>query len=321
MKTKNTLKNLIKMSTILLVFFSSSLGFSQNIVINTNTIWNASYMNSTPPSGGTWDAGSSTFTLDPSVNLEVNGGGIIFTIEGISVAFQNGTSLTLNAPDRLIVTTSAELLPADEWWIGIEATGNPSISQFDLGVANSIPEYYEWKASTPAYDPFQATVELLVNSKVIGAEIGINSIDGAIVMVEDAEFIDCMTAIKIANYVHPAHPNGTELNRRNASYVRNCNINVYNVQNYSSVQSDYTNYKQIILENVYGIHFAGVGLFNNDVVARDCSMLERGIGFYTRQATFTLHDGGLPIYDPITNCVSYPYPFGHLHSRFVFVLV
>lgn len=311
MKNILTLKNLIKMSTILLVFLSSTLGFSQNIVINTNTIWNAAYFNLNPPSFGTWDPVNNILTLNASVpRILVQNQFTKLRIENITIRLNQFTHIQANIGTSIEIESSI-LEPSGSAWNGIVGLGNPLTSQFKVGNPAFIPEVYEAYNALTEYQQDQTQVSLN-NSTIRKALYGIEARDGAILTAKNSVFIDCHYAVKIENYIHN-NMSGKQLSRRNASYLENTNF-ITNLPNPfpGGTPSNFEHHVQLRLINVHGVNVMGCHFHNVNGVDRNCLNNERGIAIQAEEASFVVRRSGLPSIDPLTQCVSYNDRQGHI---------
>lgn len=287
-----------KILTLLIGVIAWHSQVAAQIVVSTSATWNATNFNSSPPLFGTWNNLTNTLTLTQSVVIDrgLNPGRVTLTISGIIVQFAAATSITVQTNEELIVTGGASLQESSTWWQGINALGDNTEDQFVSG----IPEKFEPFNNTTTYNTDQTNVEI-ASSSIRKAELGVRSVNGAILQLSASTFTDCEVAVRIEDYTH-ADIGATEMFDRNACFVDECIFESNAVQNFSHSNSDFTNYAMIDLIEVFGVHIQGCSFENTDFTARFCG--ERGVGVRAEDATFTIHQSGDATLG-LDNCVTY----------------
>jgi hypothetical protein len=189
MKTSNkqqatSNKHLTKHSSIacVMLFLIPFITFNKSkaqVTVTTSTTWTAL------PSG--YEDG---ITINSNVSL---------TIGLLTLNMNTGKSIILNTGSKLIfngTVIQASGLGSNTW-LGIQATGtgNEQFSTFpDPKTKNST---IAWSG---VLDGSQTKVELTNNAQIKNAEIGIESIDGAIIRSRSSTFLNCEIGIQIDAY-------------------------------------------------------------------------------------------------------------------------
>ena len=305
---KNLLQSINALKRKWLVFACAlmvcSSGFG--LTINTNTTWSSSQLPGTTTvySYGTWDPGTNTMTMSEAIIVDrASTTRVTFTIDGIRVEFNHIThGITVQEGEILIIQNGGTLYSTTAFWVGIIADGVSTEPQFDLSIANSIPDFRDPFNGNTAYDPDQTRV-MIDNSTVQKARWGVKSDEGAIVICTNSTFDDCEVSVSIQNYIQTVND---DLRFRNASYISDCDFNMLSIIAFpfgSGFSSTYQSRIAIELVGVQGIHIQGVTVQNTDQSYDDPEL--RGYGVYSTNSNFTIHTSGTRGSNDANGCYTY----------------
>lgn len=224
---------------------------------------------------------------------------------GATLKFNAGAKIEVQAGGTLKITSSVleqNSLNPDDTWDGIVVEGNSGSEQYltaplipTLGTSTNI----EWEGVL--ISSVQGVLWLSA-STIINAKIGVESIDGGILRIQDnnssfnAVFLNCEVGVKINPYVSANCPNV------NASYIMHSDF-LWDYDNSNFTPSSLTG---IDLNGVRGVNIGGCN-FINSISSTFCAD-GRGTGIRSFNSDFSLaHSGNAFTYDE----------FGCLDNTFV----
>lgn len=266
---------------VALTFCFLTLGSSfGQITVSTNSTWDPG---NPPPSG--YENG---ITLNPA---------IVLTINNITLEMNPGSIILVNQNSSRLILNNATITSDDptnnNLWDGIRVIGNNLLDQYltfpDPTILNNTTA---WEGVLNSTMP---RVEILNNTIITHAQIGVFSEAGGIVRAKDSKFLDNAIGIKISMYEHPDKIVGTQL--INGEFINACQI-FNSIFEWTKDNPNINNYfkKGIYLEDVNGIA-VGVCYFannhkdiNNDFVPY-CYHL-RGTGMYAANASLLATTSG-----------------------------
>jgi hypothetical protein len=184
-------------------------------------------------------------------------------------------------------------------WPGIVVKGDPTKNARDNAHGQVIIDGYDI-----------ATDFVLIQN----AKTAITSIDGGIIKCVKAVFRNCSTAVDIKPYLSPSNNDENESSFGLTTFEVTDQITRYftNDNMYMHYLHDFHEVVHVKLDGVRGIDFAGCIFRNTD--PRNTSAYggtgghtnARGTGIKSLNSTYALHKDGIPVYDDIKKCISYP---------------
>ncbi len=137
------------------------------------------------------------------------------------------------------------------------------------------------------------------------AHKAILSDEGGIIECKDADFLDCITAVEIKNYLSPHDPNVNLSKFERTNFIIGDQITKYftNDNMYMHYKHDFHEFKQVVLENIGTINFGGCQFRNDDPTSFSANHdASRGTGIDATDAMFSCHNDGIPSGNSTTGC-------------------
>jgi hypothetical protein len=231
----------------------------------------------------TWSS-STTLPMGPPGNPDYRDGIIVtnssdFTIDGITLTFRSGTSITVSSNCKLFLINSTTLTATTDW-TGIVANSNSGQEQFDIsGFPTKVRNNPTTWAGT--LNPTK-TLVMCTDAIINNAEIGIESNSGAIVRTRGGEFNNCKIGIKIGSYSSAS--NGD----MNACFMMRTKFSWDN--SVTTIWTTSVNPIGISLTSVKGINIGGCEFKNGDNT-KYCTF-SRGTGILGDNASFAVSQDG-----------------------------
>lgn len=289
---------------------TTKTSFSQTLTIDENftpLTWSAATLpvSNTSYAWGSWDATNKIMTMNRSIVIDRTGSTRVeFVIDGITVVFGTSHSLTVEAGEKFTLQNGGKLTATSSgsYWLGVIANGSSGAVQFNTALG--VPEVYEPYNGSTSYNTSQTLVEFNT-SEIQYAQTGILSDAGAIILANGSTLRDCQVGIEIKNYTHPSISGVSHMDERNASYISGCSFLTYQLKSYTTSNSDFSSYRMLKLDNVFGIHIQGSNFFNYTINQPSYTCTGRGYGLYAANASFAMHKSGTATKNTTTNCISY----------------
>lgn len=137
------------------------------------------------------------------------------------------------------------------------------------------------------------------------AHKAILSDEGGIIECKDVDFLDCITAVEIKNYLSPHDPNVNLSKFERTNFIIGDQITKYftNDNMYMHYKHDFHDFKQVVLENIGTINFGGCQFRNDDPTSFSANHdASRGTGIDATDAMFSCHNDGIPSGNSTTGC-------------------
>ena len=253
--------------------------------------------------------------VQPGATLIIENGAILeilddyYTNQACGIDVQAGNNTTNGG--KLIIRTGAIIRGITS--LGSDVSGLVTAAQSTDRVGNTIyPDarvYYlcRWPGITVKGVPTENAFSQQHGSVVIDgtggkvliqrAKTAILSEGGGIIKCKDAEFRDCFTAVHIKPYLS-SHDNNVNLSSfTRTEFLIKDQVTKYftNDNMYMHYKHDFHEFKQVILEGVATIDFAGCTFKNEDPnIFSGSHNNDRGTGIEATHSKFSLHTDGTP---------------------------
>ena len=231
----------------------------------------------------TWDSGT-TLPTGPSPSPDYREGITVtsnaqFTIDGITLTFNSGKSIAVSS-GCILILTGATLTTGFNSWVGIVATGASGQEQFDVSgfPTNARSNTLAWAGTlNPSQTQIKCT-DAIINK----AEIGIESITGAIVRTRRGEFNNCKIGIKVGSYSSTSHSDMNACYMMRTKFIWDSNV--------TGIWTTSPDPIGIYLISVKGVNIGGCEFKNSDGT-KYCDF-SRGTGILGSNASFTVSQDG-----------------------------
>lgn len=207
--------------------------------------------------------------------------GATLTISAGNWQFNSYKGITVEKGGHLVISGNVNLKgPTGNFWQGISAEGEYLLDQYSIGHWPNQQQLNNTASWNGQLHPQQTSV-ILNGFKLSNAICGVESILGAVIRINDCQFLDNYNGVTIKRYVSPS--NG--LKELNASYIMDSQFTW-------SMWNSYSNKIGIYLEEIRGINIGGCIFSNNMPVVDESQYFYRGIGIKCENASFALTKSG-----------------------------